>query len=136
MLGDSHWGLRIVEYSVSKGLVIRVMLKRFVWFTLISFLAAFLIHNFVEDLGQRFIYFILFGFIFFGITWTVNETEKAISGCIFGVFVGLIASMMVSLTEEFLVGSDFFLIEPLIILCKWVIPIVVYAVGASLPWKE
>jgi hypothetical protein len=112
------------------------MFKYFLRCTPFSAIAAFVINQFFPDPGERVWWFVIFGLIFFGLTWTTKEVEGTIGGLVIGAITGALVSTLVSFADSYLLGATFLGSDLLYFACKWLFPVLFYSGGASLPWAS
>lgn len=103
----------------------RALNKKFLaGFGITSGLVAFLI-NLHPDLGTRILLFVLFGLIFFGISWARMGIQGIVGGLVIGIIVGVVSGIVVVSIENQLPNvPDYFTgLRPAMVFTKWAVPI-------------
>lgn len=111
------------------------MLKRFIYFIPPSSLLVFLLNYFIEDIGQRFWCLFILGLFFLGITWAIKEIKDIITGLITSAMASIAVALSVNSGEIILSKSYTYEVDLIVVLLKWILPILLYSVGASIPWE-
>ena len=109
----------------------RALNKKFLaGFGITSGLVAFLI-NLHPDLGTRILLFVLFGLIFFGISWARMGIQGIVGGLVIGIIVGVVSGIVVVSIENQLPNvPDYFTgLRPAMVFTKWAVPIFVSALN-------
>ena len=92
--------------------------------------------NLIPDTGQKILLFTLFGLLVFGISWGRRNINKLLEGLVLGLVVGVGIGICVATIDRSLTLMPVSIEYSLLLLLKWVLPILAYTYFGVEPWRK